>query len=614
MAAGAVGKCGAQVTERVESDVFAKHWRLITAVIVVGMAALLIYNRWIFIQAFALGDTDDNMRMMQVRGLLQGQDWYDLRQHRLDPPNGANIHWSRLVDLPIAGLMLLLRPLLGGPGAEKWAVAIAPLIPMAVAVFGMAVATRRLLSPKAFALGVALLLCAHSARNMWVPLRIDHHGWQLAMLTLVIAGLADPRRARGGLLMGAATAASLTIGLELVVYLAALGAAVALMWVQDPQNGRRLLAYGVSLAGGCTLGFLLFASYDNSKAVCDALSPVWLSVIACAGAGAVLLTRLPLRTAFARLAAGALVALLIGGGFALAWPHCLGQLEGISPELKELWFDNVREVRPIYSHDWATIAAVVTLPMVGLVGYGAMIWRSRHDAAAAGTWLALGAVAAVAAAMLLWQSRAGAPSQILAVPGATALAWILIPIIQRQKLMLVRVFGTVAAFVLISGIAVQQAVGLIPQQKKPQKHLKNVNRANGRCPTLAALRPIAQQPRGYVLTFVDLNPRLITVTHHRGVAGPYHRNGEDILDVMRAFRGSADQARAIVARRGIDYVLICPGLSESTIYSSEAPKGFYVQLAKGEVPAWLQAIELPKDSPYKMWRVVGAGPPQPPLS
>jgi hypothetical protein len=36
--------------------------------------------------------------MMQVRGLLAGQDWYDLRQYRLDPARSErNVHWSRLL-------------------------------------------------------------------------------------------------------------------------------------------------------------------------------------------------------------------------------------------------------------------------------------------------------------------------------------------------------------------------------------------------------------------------------------------------------------------------------------------------------------------------------------
>ena len=54
---------------------------------------------------------------------------------------------------------------------------------------------------------------------------------------------------------------------------------------------------------------------------------------------------------------------------------------------------------------------------------------------------------------------------------------------------------------------------------------------------------MARQPRGRVLTFVDLGPRLITVTPHDAVTGPYHRNARQIIDVMRAWRGNAGNAR-----------------------------------------------------------------------
>ena len=106
-----------------------RHWKLIVVAFWLGYAGYALFNKWGQIRGFALGDTDDNLRMAQVRGLLGGQDWFDLVQHRLDPAHGgANIHWSRLVDLPLAGLMLALRPLLGGPDAERWAAAIAPLL------------------------------------------------------------------------------------------------------------------------------------------------------------------------------------------------------------------------------------------------------------------------------------------------------------------------------------------------------------------------------------------------------------------------------------------------------------------------------------------------------
>src|SRR3546814_6829633 len=108
---------------------------------------------------------------MQVRALLDGQGWFDLRQYRLDPPNGADIHWSRLVDLPLAGLMLLLRLFMPGAEAEKAAVAIAPLLPMGVAMASLALVCRRLIAHQAYIVGLLLLLAAPSAQGMGRPLR-----------------------------------------------------------------------------------------------------------------------------------------------------------------------------------------------------------------------------------------------------------------------------------------------------------------------------------------------------------------------------------------------------------------------------------------------------------
>ena len=101
----------------------------------------------------------------------------------------------------------------------------------------------------------------------------------------------------------------------------------------------------------------------------------------------------------------------------------------------------------------------------------------------------------------------------------------------------------------------------------------------------------------------DLGPRIITVTHHNAVIGPYHRNGGDILDIQHSFRATDPEvAHEVMRRHGASLLLICPGLSESTVYGSEAPKGFYVQLVKGQVPGWLAPMPLPKDSPYRLWR------------
>ncbi|HMG47143.1 MAG TPA: AcrB/AcrD/AcrF family protein [Allosphingosinicella sp.] len=580
-------------------DLLDRHWRWFLLLAWLVIAGFMLWDRWGLIRIFALGDTDDNMRIMQVRALLNGQGWYDLSQHRLV---GSNIHWSRLVDLPIAALKIIFTPLVGGRIAEQIAVAVAPLLPMLVAMTAITVVVRRLIAGIAWPLAIALIACAGSANGMWQPLRIDHHGWQLAMLAWAMASLTDPRRARGGVTLGIATALSFAIGLEMLPYMAVSGGLVALMWVRDGSEARRLAAYGASLGGGCALAFLVFTSEANMAPICDALTPIWLSAMLAAGAAAVALAYLTPAKPLARLAIAALAGAGIAGAFALGAPQCLGRLEQSSPELERLWLSRVREAMPIWRHGFDTTVQTVTLPVAGLIGYALMLWQSRRDPGRLIPWAAVAALAALAAALLCWQTRAGPAAQLLSIPGATALAWAAIAWLAGQRSMLVRVFGVVAAFLLISGTASFQLTRWFDTPLSEGR--KAINRANNRCPTLYALAPVNRQPAGMVLTFVDLGPRLITVTHHDAITGPYHRNARQIIDVMHVWRGGEANAHATALRYRVDYLLICPNLSESTIYRSEAPDGFYAQLMRGKVPAWLAPVQLPANSPYRMWRVI----------
>lgn len=585
------------------ADFADRRWRWLVLAAWLVACAVMIWQRWQNIYWFALADTDDNLRIMQVRALLAGQDWYDLRQYRLDPPFGADIHWSRLVDLPIAGLRLAFGSVMDGASAERAAVGVAPLLPLGIALTGIALLARRLVARNAHLVAVPLFFFGVSALGQFMPTRIDHHGWQLAMLSLVLAGLADSKGARGGTTAGIATALSLAIGLEFLPYLAAVGGIVALFWVWDPQERSRLAAYGAALAGGSALGFGLFASQANRAPVCDALSPVWLSATVAGGALLYALSRLEPSTRGRRFAAAAVAAVALAAAFALAWPHCLGQPEGASDELKRLWLSNVREVRPIWAQEWKIALGVVALPLAGLLGALLLLWTRRRDPELAPRAAALAFLSAASLGLLMWQTRAGPGAQLIGTTGAAALAWILVPRLRASTSALVRVVGTVVVATIASGTIVPIALRAVPD--KPVKAAqKRINIANRRCPTIPAMRPLTRLPRGTVFTFVDLSPRLIALTPHDAVIGPYHRNGAAIVDVMRAFRGSADEARAIVARRGADYVLICPNMSESTLYSSAAPGGFYAQLRDGRIPAWLTPVQLPEGSPYKIWRVV----------
>ncbi len=582
-----------------------RHWKLIVLLFWLGFAAHALFMKWGQIRGFALGDTDDNLRMAQVRDLLNGQGWFDLVQHRLDPAHGgADIHWSRLVDLPLAGLILALRPFLGGADAERWAAAIAPLLAFLPMLLALGLITRRLVDARAVPLMLIAIYFAGSVAGMVQPLRIDHHGWQLAFLALGLAGLTDPDRRRGGITTGLASAGSLAIGLEMIIYLALMGAAHVLFWVADRDERARLFAYAVSLSGGTVAAFLLFASTANRAAVCDALSPVWLGDALAGGAlmAGLAMVRAERWTGRLVLAAGA--GAVVAAFHALAAPHCLTRLEGISPAATELWLNHVREARPIYRHGTAIMALALALPIAGLIGYGLVLWRARTERDLLRRVLAVAVPAAVALLLLFWQTRTGPAAQMMAAPGAVAIAVILAPLAFRSKSALVRIPGTVLAVLVAVGALVPQIVAQVPGKPKSAA-TKRVDLANRTCPSLRALAPVARLPKGTVFSFVDLGPRIISVTRHDAIAGPYHRNDRAIADVMMAFRGDAVQARRIIVDEyRSDYLLVCPNMSTATIFQAKAPRGFYVQLLKGSAPDWLTPIDLGPKSPFLMWKVV----------
>jgi hypothetical protein len=246
---------------------------------------------------------------------------------------------------------------------------------------------------------------------------------------------------------------------------------------------------------------------------------------------------------------------------------------------------------------------IVALSVIGFAGSLFARWRARGTALAI-PWTVVALFSLFSLLMLLWQTRAGPASQLMGVIGATALGQPLVSWTLNHRTMPMRVLGTAAGFVLVSGVFAGLIIEQIPEHKTAYRRL--VDNANRRCPTLPALKPIAQMPAATFLTFTDMGPRLIAATHHSVIAGPYHRAGSDILDVQHSFRSADPEvAHEVMKRHGATMLLLCPGMSESTVYAAENKTGFYVQLNRGTVPRWLHRVELPKNSPFKLWRLVG---------
>jgi hypothetical protein len=582
-----------------------RHWLRLVLVAWAAVAAWYVFDRWTAIRWLSLGDTDDNMRLMQVRAWMNGQGWYDLRQYRMNPPAGFDIHWSRIVDLPIAGLIVFFRLFTGPSMAERLACGIAPLLPLGVAMVALAATVRRLVAPLAWPVALLILVAsAAQTMSMFMPERIDHHGWQLAALAVTVAGLCDPRSGRGGALVGLASAFSLSIGLEMLPYAAMAGGIVTLRWVWDGDGrlgeARRLAIYAATLGGGGAAGFAGFASYANRGLRCDALTPAWLSVVVVAGALLLVLALVSPKGAGVRLALAVVAGAAIVAGFAYAFPQCLGRPEQVSSELARNWLNNVREAKPLYEHPFRTAFPIAVLPIAGLIGAGLAARRTR-----AVGWIAVALFTAFAVAMMFWQARAGPAAQLLAVPGAVSLVWLLAPRLLNHRSAVVRVLGSAAAFVLVTGLwsgLAASVIGWFPAARA-SAYQTRVNKATGECMRTSRLLVLNRVPAATMFTFVDLGPRLITVTHHDAIAGPYHRNGAAILDVQHAFGRSPAVAHAIMRRHGATMLLVCPNMAESTIYRARNPGGFYDQLAHGRSFAWLTPVPLPRGAPYRLFAI-----------
>lgn len=594
-----------------------RHWAWLVFLMWVVAVTCFLVMRWPSIHWLTLNDTDDNIRYLQVRDWLAGQGWYDLRQYRLDPPAGFDIHWSRLVDLPLAGLMLFFRAFMDQGQADRIACGIAPLLPLLPLMLGLGFIGRRLAGGNGWILAALAPFAAQMGISMFMPMRVDHHGWQLALAVLMLAGLVDRKWLRGGIVAGLSSALSIAIGMEMIVYLAAGGALIALRWVFKEGAGRRMLPYALSLGGGVSILFLLFASYANRQMVCDALSPIWVAIFGAVAAGMTLLALLPLRNWQSRLGAGLLVGAAVAAFAWLNWPQCLSGAYQISPELERLWLSNIREAKPITAQARNMVVPLMAIPLAGLLGLIWGVWESRRDSDRRWAWTTIGLMMLFSTALLFWQLRAGPAAQLLAIPAAAWAAHRVIGMIFTGR-PLARILGIAGAAILTVAAF---ATPLYPQLNqlwasstgeaaKPQRaslaaRHKVINKANARCRSLPVLKVLDQLPPATIFTMVDLGPRLIATTHHSAIAGPYHRNGKVILDVHHAFDGPPAAFRPIAARHHATYLLICPGFPEGTVYQARSPQGFYAGLMRGEVPGWLKPVPLRTGLtlPYTLYRI-----------
>jgi hypothetical protein len=214
--------------------------------------------------------TDDAMRLVEVRDLIAGQGWFDLMQHRLDPP-GLPMHWSRVIDVPLAGLILALRPLLGSNGAEAAALVLWPTLLFGAALLLVAAVAKRMTDGAnrhvAQLAGITLAALSAPALIHFRSGAIDHHNVQMVLLLcflLFASGIGQSRL--NAALAGLSAALSLAIGLEMLPAIAAVCVATSglLIW-RGRAVSRQIAVFGAALTGSSVLLAALLLSHARHR-------------------------------------------------------------------------------------------------------------------------------------------------------------------------------------------------------------------------------------------------------------------------------------------------------------------------------------------------------------
>ena len=554
---------------------------------------------WLFradIPTLAFRDADDAMRLAQIRDWVGGQTFWDVSQHRVNPPLGGPMHWSRIVDMPIIALILLFKPLLGAACAEMLACAIVPLLLLGGLTAAAFIAARRIAGPIVALLSVALLLTTPSILVQFTPLRIDHHGWQILLAAIALCGATDDRPARGGIVAALALALWLQISSESLPYVALFGAPFALRhWIARDQ-APRFIAFALTL-GGVALPLLVLLRGPNAAMAshCDALSYVYVWPLVALAIATLAATRLiDASTANSRLAIA-----LIGGGaalatFALTGGSCLSgdPFTTIGPLAHKLWYLRVMEGRPIWEQ-LLTIRGLILMP--ALLGLAASLSAARATQGEARMlWLMIASLLLGATGVAILVMRALSVAHLFALPG---IAWLLTDLFRRLRASshaFIRVAGS-AALALLTPVAMSIIWVIITAPADPNEE------AGINCGASQILAPLRTLPSSTLFAPLDIGPPILIRTSHAIIGTGHHRNTAGITTVIQAFVDSPDKARAIITRTHATYVVTCDGLNELRLYAKTNPVGLAALLARGTPPAWLE--QLPAKGPLRLYRI-----------
>lgn len=568
------------------------------------VSAVLIWRSWDVIITRAGWDPDDQLRLVQLRDFLGGQSWFDTTQYRLNPPDGAPMHWSRLIELPLALVVVLVTPLLDAERAEMAAGIIVPLFCLGGITFLLADLAEKIGGPSAGVAAAILTLISPGLLLQLQPMRIDHHGWQIFCAVLALSALFWANARKAGLIMGAALSIWLHISLEGAPMTAAFFAVLGWRWINNSSEAPRMFSTLCSFAGASLALFLgTQATGFAAQQYCDTISPAHIWAIFAAVAILIVAVKAKLPHAWQRA-----VAVVTAGAATigvLLWfaPFCAqGAFADLDPVVREFWYANVKEGLPVWYQD--PIAVITLLPTLAVALIGLPFAFRTADASHRPILLELGFILIYASVLSLLVFRTvSVATAFTVVPTALCIAAAIRLYRTEPKFARRMALVIFALILLVPGTITATIAKPFNSEEKADAKPSNIRKAAGEnCEAVSSIKALSRLPTGNILAPFDLGPAILLTTPHKVLASSHHRNRQGMRDHIDIFRLPPAQARPIMQRHHIAYLVACLGEAELKHYVRKSPTGLWAQIDAGNPPDWLEYQGVIGKG-LKVWRV-----------
>lgn len=566
-----------------------------------GFVAASLYIHRDAIATLAFSDPDNAMRLVQVRDLIAGQNWFDTAQYRTNPGSGGLTHWSRFIDAPIFGLIELLSLFVVDPRtAERWVLAGYPPL-LALPLLLVFSRILQMLGDRQFVfVGLAIAATTITYLHHFAPLNIDHHNWQV-LLSVVLLWLAlRPASFANGFLSALIASIYVEISLEGFPFLGIFWALFVIDWLRDRTKESRLRGFSAGMILFPALWSLPFRGTSYVSSVfCDSFSLPYIAAAAVAGTVFLIsLTAPPGWTGSLARRVSIVGAAGIGfaASFVLTGATCLaGPFGELEPLVRIFWYKPILEGRPLWDQ---VPARMIAYSIATAVGGAATFWaciraRGRPEAE---NWMRLAFLMLCSTIVAILVIRSLAVAHAFMIPAFAALATAFWRWGDAGSNTGRRLCGTL--LLLLSMPTIDIALGFNLSLLTTRSGGSGGSRD---CPARGHLA-LADEPPALLFSSIHIAPALLVDTPHSVATTGHHRNHVAIHRVLSAFLAPPAAARSLVGAQGARYLVFCE--NELAPLARANPRGLAAHLLRGSRINWLEPQSRLSSGDFHVYRIV----------